>query len=205
MKKTLLAGVAALSVLCTSAAHAHDAELPDWMFGAWCEVNNPALARALPNNELYSKCENGNLFIFDKGYKYKAGGSCEFASIKFDRSEGEPSEDAYDVFVVRANCKGIVDVNGNPYLYSEFFEIATSEGQLSRRFLPKDSAHPRPHNRYCGAVPGNRNSARQSRRLCPLRRRHSWHRKRRERNRTLGARAMEKDAAQARHCVRPQD
>jgi hypothetical protein len=128
-------GIAAL-FLATGTAHAYDAELPHQMFGAWCQTNNLALNRALPNNEFYSKCENGYLFIFDKGLKYKAGGSCEFASIKFDRRE-----DAYDVFVVRANCKGIVDAQGNPYLYSEIFEIATSEGQLSRRrVLPKDSA-----------------------------------------------------------------
>src|SRR5262249_15830931 len=125
----------AVLFLATGTAHTHDAELPDQMFGAWCEMNNPALDRALPNNKFYSKCENGYLFIFDKGLKYKAGGSCEFASSKFDRRE-----DAYDVFVVRANCKGIVDAKGNPYLYSEIFETATSEGQLSRRILPKDSA-----------------------------------------------------------------
>src|SRR5262249_16108426 len=139
MKKPLLAGIAVLFVTSCQAplrtAHAHDAELPDQMFGAWCQTNNLALDRALANNEFYSKCENGYLSIFDKGLKYKAGGSCEFTSIKFDRSE-----DSYDVFIVRANCKGIVDANGNPYLYSEIFEIATSEGQLSRRILPKDSA-----------------------------------------------------------------
>jgi hypothetical protein len=137
MKKLLLTGIAVL-FLATGAAHAHDAQLPDGMFGTWCEMHDAALDRALPNNEFYSKCENGNLFIFDKGYKYAAGGSCEFTSIKFDRSGVHPNGDAYDVFVVRANCKGRVDVNGNPYLYSDFFEIAISDGQLSRRFLPKD-------------------------------------------------------------------
>jgi hypothetical protein len=114
MKTVLTIALIAMLLLATGTAHAYDAELPDQMFGAWCQTNNLALDRALPNNEFYSKCENGYLFIFDKGLKYKAGGSCEFASIKFDRRE-----DAYDVFVVRANCKGIVDAKGNPYLYSE--------------------------------------------------------------------------------------
>jgi hypothetical protein len=137
MRTLFLAGIAAL-FLATGTAHAHDAQLPDGMFGTWCEMHDAALDRALPNNEFYSKCENGKLFIFDKGYKYGAGGSCEFTSIKFDRSEVHPNGDAYDVFVVRANCKGITLANGNSYLYSDFFEIAISDGQLSRRFLPKD-------------------------------------------------------------------
>jgi len=38
MKKTLLAGIAALSVLSASAAHATD-QLPEAMLGRWCEAS----------------------------------------------------------------------------------------------------------------------------------------------------------------------
>jgi hypothetical protein len=64
-----------------------------------------------------------------------AGGICEFTSIKFARHEGNPGEDDYDVFVVRADCKGRISTDGEYFRYTELFEISTSESLLSRRFL----------------------------------------------------------------------
>jgi hypothetical protein len=133
--RALITGIAAL-FSATGAAYA--TELPDHMFGAWCELESDDL----PDNErLYEYSDDGHcddvrgIFIFDKGYQYMAGGICEFTSIKFARHEANPGEDYYDVFVVRADCKGRISTDGEYFRYTELFEISTSESLLSRRFL----------------------------------------------------------------------
>ena len=100
MRRLLLTGGAALSVLTASTAFATKAELPDAMLGAWCGQ----WGYQFPNDDAehwwrvegdVEDCGNrGGVRVRKNGYDcYRFGprGSCKFTSIKF-RRRGQPED-----------------------------------------------------------------------------------------------------------------
>ena len=151
MKKLLLTGIAALSLLYVVGVQtfATTVELPDEMdhlAGAWCTLS---LEKPEPGERSYGKHQNeeneeddecgkdGGIFIWDTGYRYFSpkgdAAICEFTAIQFSRHEGDPGEDDYDVYEVHAKCRSVEDGN----VFSEHFEISSSEGALIQQFLPE--------------------------------------------------------------------
>jgi hypothetical protein len=153
MKKLLLAGVAALSVLASAAqTFATKAKLPDEMLGAWCGQ----WGYQFPNDDAehwwraedVEECGNrGGVHVRKDGYDYNRfgpQGSCEFTAIEFSR-HGEPTDHVRpagpngeieaeakaeappsDVYLVRATCKD------DAQSWNETYDIQTSDAWLIR-------------------------------------------------------------------------
>lgn len=101
MKKLLLAGVAALSLLNVAAAQksATKAKLPDAMLGAWCgswgwQFPDDDAGHLWRTDDVEDCANRGGVRIRKDGYDYNRfgpQGSCEFTSIKF-RRHGQPKD-----------------------------------------------------------------------------------------------------------------
>jgi hypothetical protein len=98
MKKTLLAGAAALSVLSASAAHA--VTLPDTMTGEWCYLKGEA------NQSIYIRAPSGGCED-DSMISIGQEGSKGLSSCAFEKIEQEKT----NVFLIYSRC---VDNTGGP-------------------------------------------------------------------------------------------
>jgi hypothetical protein len=149
MKKLLLAGVAALSLLNTAGAQAtkHRVELSDVMLGTWCYAKYSSSDteshysraddhRDEPHVLAHPDCANRDTLRLQKK-SYTVGsrsGSvrnyCKFKKIEVIKGSKKSTEDAAtDAYLVHANCRsGWGDVQFPPW--TENFQLQVIEDEL---------------------------------------------------------------------------
>jgi hypothetical protein len=128
MKKVLLAGVAALSVLSASAAQT-TIVLPDAMLGSWCHDDHASTE----TQQIYfrtNECPDpfDNISVRRDGYD-EVDSICKFETIEHS---------AKDVYLANTRCEALAEGDGHPtgFFYGGIKEFQIVDGLLFVTIIP---------------------------------------------------------------------